>query len=65
MERAMLRSRSRALKSKPAENVKKSMELLLDVDPRLFGRLDPDEKENLRAGLEQLSRLTDSFLEQL
>ena len=39
LERAMLRSRSAQLHSKPAEHVGKCMSLLLDVDPRLFDRL--------------------------
>ena len=56
LERAMLRSRSAQLKSKPAEIVGKCIAQLRDVDPRLIERLDPEEKETLRAGLDVLAR---------
>ena len=58
LERAMLRSRSAQLKSKPAESVGKCISQLRDVDPRLIERLDPEEKETLRAGLDELARIT-------
>ena len=61
MERALLRSRSAALKNRPAEVVGKCVSQLLDVDPRLFDRLDPAEKATLRAGLEELIRLAEGF----
>lgn len=58
LERTMLRSRSAQLKSKPAESVGKCISQLRDVDPRLIERLDPEEKETLRAGLDELARIT-------
>ena len=65
MERALLRSRSQQLKAKPAENVSKCISLMLDVDPRLFGKLDPEETETLKAELDELARIVDSFQKQL
>ena len=61
MERALLRSRAQQLKSKPSENVSKSIALMMDVDPRLFGRMDHEEKETLKAELQELERLISSF----
>jgi hypothetical protein len=65
MEKALQRSRSKQLKAKPAENVSKSISLLMDVDPRLFGKLDPDEKDTLKAELEELIRLAEGFRKKL
>ena len=65
LERAMLRSRSAQLHSKPAEHVGKCMSLLLDVDPRLFDRLDPEERESLKASLDELAKMVESFRKRL
>jgi hypothetical protein len=65
LERAMLRSRSVQLRSKPAEYVGKCMSLLSDIDPRLFDRLDPEERENLRASVNELSRIVEDFRKRL
>ncbi len=56
LENAMLRSRSATLHSKPAETVGKCIAQLRDVDPRLLERLNPEERETLRAGLDELTR---------
>ena len=61
MERALLRSRAQQLKSKPSENVSKSIALMMDVDPRLFVKMDHEEKETLKAELQELERLISSF----
>ena len=65
MERALLRSRSQKLKEKPSENVKKSIDLLMDVDTRFFERLGTEEKESLKAGLSELIRIAEIFRELL
>ena len=65
MEKALLSTRSQQLRDRPAENVAKSMNLLLDVDPRMIARLDPDEKENLKANLDQLTELIRSLQQAL
>jgi hypothetical protein len=65
LERAMLRSRSAQLHAKPAEHVGKCMSLLLDVDPRLFDRLDPEERESLKASLDEVSKMVESFRKRL
>ena len=65
MERALLRFRSRKLKEKPSENVAKSIALMMDVDTRLFDRLGTEEKENLKAELDELIRIAETFKELL
>ena len=61
LEKAMLKFRSQQLKSQPGENVKKSIDLVTQIDPRLFVKMDPDEKENLRAGLDELVKIINRF----
>lgn len=61
MERALLRSRAMLLKSRPAENVSKCIALMTEVDSRQFGKMDEEEKENLKAELEELARITSRF----
>ena len=61
MERAMLRTRSQRLMEKPAENVAKSIELMMDVDTRYFDRLGTDEKESLKSELSELIRIAETF----
>ncbi len=61
MERALLRSRSQKLKEKPSENVAKSIALMMDVDTRFFDRLGAEEKKNLKAELDELIRIAETF----
>ena len=65
LEKALLRSRSQLLKNKPAENVSKSIALLTEVDSRLFEKLETEEKENLKAELDELARIVESFQKML
>ena len=65
MERALLRFRSQRMKEKPSENVAKSIALMMDVDTRFFNRLGTEEKENLRAELEELINIAETFKELL
>ena len=65
MERALLRSRTQQLKNKPSENVRKSVDLLMDIDPRLFGKMGEEGKEELKAELLELERIVMSFRKQL
>ena len=61
MERAILRSRSQKLKEKPSENVAKGIDLMMDIDTRFFDRMSEEEKENLKAGLDELIRIAETF----
>jgi len=61
MERALLRSRSQVLKNKPIENVTKCITLMTEVDSRIFSKMENEEKDNLKAELEELSRIVESF----
>ena len=65
MERALLRARAQQVRNRPAENVTKSINLLMDVDPRLFGKLSEEEKDTLKAELVELERIVASFKRQL
>lgn len=65
MERAMLRARAQLVRNRPSENVTKSINLLMDVDPRLFGKLSEEEKDTLKAELLELERIVKSFKKQL
>ena len=61
MERALLRSRTQKLKEVPSENVAKCISLMMDVDTRFFDRMNIEEKENLKAELDELIRIADTF----
>ena len=61
IERAMLHSRSQKLKERPAENVAKSISLMMDIDPRFFSRLGKEDKESLKAELTELIRIAKTF----
>lgn len=65
MERALLRARAQQVRNRPSENVTKSISLLMDVDPRLFGKLSEEEKDTLKAELQELERIVQSFKKQL
>jgi hypothetical protein len=65
LERALLLSRSKALKAKPMENAEKGYSLLLDIDPRQFGKMNTEEKENLKSKLKDLIALAVRFSSQL
>lgn len=65
IERNLLRMRTKNLVNKPSENVAKCRNLLTDIDPRLFGKLDEDEKRDLVAELEDLSRIAEGFKKML
>lgn len=61
MERALLRSRAQQLKAKPSENMAKCISMLQELDPRLFDMLSVDDREQLKAQLEKLSVLAESY----
>lgn len=61
MERAKLRARSQQLKAKPSENVSKSISLMMEVDPRQFERMSTEEKEALKAGVDELAKIVTRF----
>jgi len=65
MERALLHSRSEQLRAKPGEKVSKCISLMMEVDPRLFSRMNTEEKETLKASLDELHKIVDGFKELL
>ena len=65
LQRALLRSRSQQMKAKPSENVTKCINLMMDVDSRMFERLSDEEKEILKAELDRLEKIMGSFRKML
>ena len=61
MQRALMRSRAEQMKSKPAENVSKCISLMMEIDSRMFSRMSEEDRENLKAELDQLGSVVDSF----
>ena len=47
------------------ENAEKGYALLMDIDPRQFGRMTTEEKEDLKSKLKDLSTLAERFISQL
>ena len=65
MERALLKTREQVIKDKPVENISKCINLMLDIDPRLFGKMEEDDKEAFKAGLDELTKIVESFKSEL
>ena len=65
MELALQKSRSRQLKNKPIDNLTRCIDLLTEVDPRLFVRLNPEEKESLQVKLDEIANITAAFKKEL
>lgn len=65
MERALLRARNQQIKSKPSENLNKCLDLLMDIDPRLFVKLSEDERKELSSNFNEIERIIDQFKKQL
>lgn len=61
MERALLRSRTQQMKAKPSETVSKCISQLLDIDSRMFSRLEAEDREFLKAELDQLIVIAERF----
>ena len=57
MERALLRSRSAQLRSKPSENITKALSLLRSIDARQIGIMDPRETAELDSALDELENV--------
>ncbi|MCR5137753.1 MAG: hypothetical protein K6C12_11825 [Oscillospiraceae bacterium] len=65
LQRALLRSRSQQMKAKPSENVSKCINLMMEVDSRMFGRLGEEERGVLKAELDRLGSIVSGFREML
>ena len=52
MERALQKSRAQQIKAKPIENMRKCVDLLTDVDTRLFATMGPEDRENVQSELQ-------------
>lgn len=65
MERALQKSRAQQLKSKPIDNMRKCVELLTEVDTRLFAKMGPEDKENVQSELQELTNIIEVFQRKL
>ena len=65
MDKALFKYRSLLLKNRPSENVSKSIELLTQIDSRLFKSLEKDEKDDLLANLDELAKMIEYFQKML
>lgn len=65
MERALMRSRAQQLKEKPSENISKSIALLMEVDARLFSKLNEEDRDKLRSELDELQKIIEVFKKKL
>lgn len=61
LQRALLRSRKQQLKAKPSENLSRCIALLTEVDPRLFWKMEEEEKKALRRELDDLEAIVSGF----
>lgn len=65
LERALLHSRTEQLMAKPGEIVAKCISTMMEVDSRLFSRMNTEEKETLKASLDELEQIVQRFRRQL
>lgn len=65
MERALQKSRSKQLKNKPIDNLTRCIDLLMEVDPRLFVRLNQEEKKSLQDKLNEIANIAATFQKEL
>ena len=61
----LLQCRSKEAKFRPVENVSKSINLLMDIDTRMFDRMNPEEKAELKSTLQELSKIVEKFKEKI
>lgn len=61
MNHALLKSSFQIQKTKPVEKVTESISLMIEIDSRLFNKLDMDEKEKLKSELDELAHIVDKF----
>lgn len=61
MERALAKARNIQLKNKPGETVSRCFNSLMDVDTRLFAKLNPEEKAELFGNLEELIKVCENM----
>ena len=61
IENALQKYRNKKLRTRPSEYVSKCVTMLLDIDPRLFDTMDPEEKESFKNGLSEIEHLTSNY----
>lgn len=65
MERALQKSRAQQVKAKPIENMRKCVDLLTEVDTRLFATMVPEDRENVQSELQELANIVANFQKKL
>lgn len=61
LDRALQKSRNVQLKNKPSETVSRCINSLMDVDTRLFSKLNPDEKGELLENIQELEKICENM----
>lgn len=61
LQRALLRSRNLQLKARPSEHVGKCIDLMTEVDPRLFAKLSADDRQSLQKQMEELANIAAGY----
>ena len=61
MEDALQRFRKEKVKLTPYENVRKCIDTMMGIDPRVFGIIRPEDKDTLRFELDELARIVENF----
>lgn len=61
MDKSLLKAKKRETKSKPSKIVGKSINMLKDVDTRIFEKLNDDEKDQFKSQLSKISNIIERF----
>ena len=61
MEKALQKYRSKKIKNKPTENISKCIDLLLDIDSRLFEIMGDEAKYAVKTELDELEKIISGF----
>ena len=61
LEKAMLRASSQQMKARPSATVSKCIGQLMDIDTRAFSRMEEEDKETLRANLDEMAKIVETL----
>lgn len=65
LQNSLIAMRNEIVKVKPEENVSKAIDLLADVDQRLFSKMSPEEINNLSDSIQRLNDISTMLLTEL
>lgn len=61
MDKSLLKAKRKETRDRPSQIVSKSINMLSDVDTRVFEKLTDNEKDKLRGQMEKLSAIVESY----